>query len=546
MTLNKNSNLFYFCSFFIIWFVTFCIEYLYRDSIPLFICNDSYQYLDIAQNIYLNKQSNGLIKFALNLYYDEIAHFKYDFGNLKPYHFPSYSYYLSLFYHIYNNNNFVIYFSQYIAFIIFSIASFLIVNQYLNKKTSFWLVILSMFTTSVILYISDSGKEIIFSGLSLLAFYFGIYSPNRQKILTQILLCLILTFMSITRSFYLLEAFIIVLYNNFSFKYLERNPLIFTKIISKILNIFLIFIIPLLTYFYCYYYLQHHMFIYDNRTDIYGGKTFDDIILRFFLNAIFNYFWIFLHFIQRFNDFNDLSTTFDFYHLSIPWFISITGSITWLISKLKNLLNRKINIEKLDLIFLFNLILIISISIRFSPNGYRLTMSFVPIVFMYFYLNFIILNKYKILLYGFLLVNFIYLIDSQILYNKINAQNIDRNEKIKEIIYKFNAKKVVVGAMLFPHQFLLPLYHNYPDDIYFFHHFNSANLCDDLQNYSQHNINFDILIIGYEEKLFKNFKKDNCKFIIENFYVIDINEYGLTYINKDKIRSSAILKNQKI
>jgi hypothetical protein len=542
VNLYKNNNISYFFGFLIIWLIVFIIEYFYRDGIPLFICNDSYQYLDIAQNIYQNKTLNGLIKYALNIYYDEIAHFKYDLGDLKPYHFPSYSIYLSLFYHIYDNHNFVIYFSQYIAFMIFSIASFLIFNQFISKKTSFILTILTMFTTSIVLYISDCGKEILFSGLSLLVFYFGIYSPYRQKISLQILMCFLLTFMSITRNFYLLQALIIVIYNNFSFKFLEKNPLIIRKISHKILYIILIFLIPLIAYFYCYHVLQYHLFLFNNRTDIYGGNSFNDLILRIFSNGFFSCIWLFPYFFQRIIDPNNYSMI-TLFPLTVLWLIALTTIAIWLISKLKLFIKiKKIFFRRDDLIFAFYATMILLIIIRFSANGFRLTMGFMPFAYLFFYQNFIKNNKFKYFLYFFIFTLFVYLMDFNRIYHNYSRQNYQKNLYIKELIAKFDARKVVIDASFFQFNYLLPIYYYFNNNIYFFSFFNPPFLCDELQNYKQHFIDFDMIFVNYEQNLFLNYSTDNCRFINDNFQIVDINKYGYAYLNKSKIPSSYHLK----
>jgi hypothetical protein len=535
MTFNKNNNFFYFFGFLVIWFAIFTIEYFYNNGIPLFISNDSFQYLEIAKNFFVNESPHGLIKYALDLYYDEIAHFKYDLGDLKPYHFPSYSFYLSLFYHIYDNNNFVIYFSQYIAFIIFSFSGFLILNQYTDKKTSFILIILAMLTTSIVFYISDSGKEILLSGLSLLAFYLGIYSKNQQKIYNQIILCIILTFLSVTRSFYLLQAFIIALNGIFSFKFVEQNKYISDKINQKIIFAILIFFIPLISYFYCYYLIEYHLFFYDNRTDIYGGRNWQDLLIRITNNIYLAIFGLYLNYIQRLFDNETPLLLFFAFHLFLPFFINFIGLFIWaknhlsIIFKTHNLL-----LKKIDLIYLFFTILTFFILIRFSANGYRLIIGIMPIIYLYFYQNFILKNKFRFILLGFLITNLLFIIDSRIIYKFISKYIYNANLYVKDTIIKYNAKFIATDFQLFKPE-ILPYYHIFPDNIYFLNFGRAKNLCDDLQNYHQHNINFDLIFISFNTNLFANFKNDNCTFIIDNFQIVDINIKGIVYLNKSKI-----------
>ena len=256
---EKNITYFYFFAF--IWVIFFIIQYYFFNGIPNFISNDSFQYLSIAKDIYRDKKSTGLINYALNLYYDELALFNYDFKKLKPYHFPSYSAFLSLFYYIYNNDNFVIYASQYISFLIFSISSFLVINNYQKKSTAFFLTILSICCSPIILYISDSGKEILCSGLAMLGIYLGMYYKKRNDLKIIAILSLIFTFLSITRNFYLLLAFLIFIFRSIptKFKLDDINETTKTK------SIFFIFVfgIPLIAYIYCYYFIEIHLFIFD-------------------------------------------------------------------------------------------------------------------------------------------------------------------------------------------------------------------------------------------------------------------------------------------
>ena len=183
---QREKNINYFCFFAIIWAIIFITQYYCFNGIPSFIANDSFQYLSIAKDIYRDQKSTGLINYALDLYYDEIALFNYDFNNLKPYHFPSYSAFLSLFYFIHNNDNFVIYSSQYLSFLIFSISSFLVINNYQKKSTAFFLTLICFCCSPIILYISDSGKEILCSGLGMLGIYLGMYYKKRNNLLTII------------------------------------------------------------------------------------------------------------------------------------------------------------------------------------------------------------------------------------------------------------------------------------------------------------------------------------------------------------------------
>ena len=295
---EKNNN---YCYFFIVfWALISILFYFIFKGIPNFVCNDSFQYLSIAHDIYTDKKSTGLINYALDLYYDELALFKYDFNNLKPYHFPSYSAFLSLFYFIYDNHNFVIYFSQYLSFVIFSISTFLVISNYHQKRTAFFITLISFFCTSIIYYISDSGKETLCAGLAMLAIYLGMYYKKRNNFIIIISLSLIFTFLSITRNFYILLSFLIFIFRALPTKYKEDE--VSETLKTKSIFFFFVFLIPLIAYIYCYYFNEIHLFIFENRTGFYGGKTFQDLLIRIFANFILGVCVFFVQYFQFFLD----------------------------------------------------------------------------------------------------------------------------------------------------------------------------------------------------------------------------------------------------
>ncbi len=186
--------------------------------------------------------------------------------------------------------------------------------------------------------------------------------------------------------------------------------------------------------------------------------------------------------------------------------------------------------------------MILFIITRFSANGYRLTMGFMPFAFLFFYQNFIKNNKFKYLLYFFIFTLFVYLMDFNRIYHNYSRQNYQKNLHIKELIAKFDARKVAIDANFFQFNYLLPIYYHYNNNIYFFSFFNPSFLCDELQNYKQHFIDFDMIFVNYEQNLFLNYSTDNCRFIIDNFQIVEINKYGYAYLNKSKIPSSYHLK----
>lgn len=540
--LYSNSHYLYFLLFF--WAIIFSLEYLYRNGIPFFLCNDSFQYLSIAHKIYLSGKINGATNYAIDIYYDEIALFGYDLSNIKPYHFPSYSIFLSLFYHIFENHNFVIYASQYIAFIIFSFSSFLVLNQYLDKNKSLVITLVTMVSTPIILYISDCGKEILLSGLSLLVFYFGLYHKNKYSLKVQFFLCFILTLMSITRNFYLVLALLIFFYNCLPRKFLKiensESENRFKNNKQIILYFVLIFLIPLCAYIFCYYFLDLHLFIYDNRTDIYGGKSLKDLGLRVFFNLYIGVNYYFIQYIQFiFVDNFKIKNLNSLFHLYAMWGISIITLGIYFLEELKNIrTTRTLKISKLLIIKIFFGLIVFSVIVRFSLNGYRLTTGFMPIIYYYLYQKFfygkkLIQKKFFIF---FLIINIIF-IASFIKTSKHTASYFDKlNQNIKNIISLYNAKKIALNVNYTPSPHLSPMYHYYSPNIYFFTSIVDKNLCEDLANYHEHYLDFHLIFMGYGNKIIMNYSQNNCDFIIKNFELVDINQYGLVYANKSILK----------
>jgi hypothetical protein len=535
--LQQEKNIIYFCFFAIIWAIFFVVQYYFFNGIPRFISNDSFQYLSIAKDIYRDQKSTGLINYALDLYYDELALFNYDFNNLKPYHFPSYSAFLSLFYFIYNNDNFVIYASQYLSFLIFSISSFLVINNYQKKSTAFFLTVICFCCSPIILYISDSGKEILCSGLAMLGIYLGLYYKKRNNLRIIFTLCLIFTFLSITRNFYLLLALLIFIYRAIPTKYKADD--IKETLKTKSIFFFFVFLIPLMAYIYCYYFIEIHLFIFDNKTNIYGGRNLDDLIIRIMNNLLLGVFVFFVQYIQYLLDKFHFNTSTSLFYSYQTFGFTIIGFYFYFKTELKNIfINKNIKISKLLIINLFYLTLFLVIIIRFSLLGYRLTIGYLPIAFIIIYQTFSFKNLLKKsqfsanisskFLVFFLFVNFFYNIKFSENNIPVIAKSEEINNYVKNKIDATKSKKVVAEITYFNQSHHMPLLHKFPSDVYFLSHwqYEKKNLCEDLSNYHEHKIDFDIIFTRTE------YHEKNCEFINNNFYLEEKNEYGLVYLKK--------------
>jgi hypothetical protein len=535
--LQQEKNIIYFCFFAIIWAMFFVIQNYFFNGIPHFISNDSFQYLSIAKDIYRDKKSTGLINYALDLYYDELALFNYDFKNLKPYHFPSYSAFLSLFYFIYNNDNFVIYASQYLSFLIFSISSFLVINNYHKKSTAFFLTIICFCCSPIILYISDSGKEILCSGLGMLGIYLGMYYKKRNNLLIIIVLSIIFTFLSITRNFYLLLAFLIFIFRAIPSKYKTDDAKETLK--TKSIFFFFVFLIPLIAHIYCYYFIEIHLFIFDNRTSIYGGRNLDELIFRIMTNFLMGFFVFFVQYIQYFLDNFNYSNSTALFNLYQTLGFTIIGFYFYFKTEIKNIfINKNIRISRLFIVNLFYLILFSAIIVRFSVLGFRLTIGYLPLAFMTVYQSFSFKNLLKKTQFSsnifskfivfFLIINFFYNIKfSENAIPKITKSE-EVNNYVKNKIDATKSKNVVAQINFFRESHYMPLIYKFPPDVYFLSHwhFENKNLCEDLTNYHEHNLDFDIIFTR------TIFNEKNCDFINENFYLYENNQYGFVYLKK--------------
>ncbi len=529
----KERNISYINFFVVFWATIFIAHYYFFNGIPNFICNDSFQYLSIAHDIYNDKKSTGLINYALDLYYDELALFNYDFNELKPYHFPSYSAFLSIFYYIYDNHNFVIYFSQYLSFLIFSISTFLVLSHYHKKQTALFLTLICFFCTAIIHYISDSGKEILCSGLAMLGIYLGLYYKNRNSLKIILILSIIFTFLSITRNFYLILSFLIFAFRALPSKYKEKD--LEENFNTKLTFFFLVFLIPLLAYIYCYHFIEIHLFIFDNRAGFYGGKNLKDLFLRTFSNLILGIFIFFTQYFQYVIDSFKLIGMTTLFGLYQTFGFSLIGICFYFKREIKNFFVKKnIKVSKLFIVNLFFALLLLSVIVRFSLLGYRLTMGYLPIVFMLFYQTFFFQKDFKkirflknfatIFFIFFIFVNFTYNILFLVAHKNSTQESKKLNDHAKSIIAETNSKKIVASSDYFNIAHLMPHMHQYSSDIYFFSSWKYKNLCEDLMNYHEHKIDFDIIFASRE------FNKEKCDFVETNFYLKTIDSYGAIYI----------------
>jgi len=161
-------------------------------------------------------------------------------------------------------------------------------------------------------------------------------------------------------------------------------------------------------------------------------------------------------------------------------------------------------------------------------------MGYLPIVFMLIYQTFFFQKNFKkthflknygtIFLIVFIIINFIYNILFVVHNKKSVIESKKLNDYVKSIITETNSKKIVASSSYFYKSHLLPLFHQYSSDIYFFSNWRFKNLCDDLMNYHEHKIDFDIIFSG------RKFEKHKCDFVEKNFYLKTVDSYGAIYV----------------
>ena len=126
----------------------------------------------------------------------------------------------------------------------------------------------------------------------------------------------------------------------------------------------------------------------------------------------------------------------------------------------------------------------------------------------------------------FIFVNFTYNILFFVAHKNSTQELTKLNDYVKSIIAETNSKKIVASNDYFNKSHLMPLVHEYSKDIYFFSSWIDKNLCEDLMNYHEHKIDFDIIFAN------NKFEKKECEFINKNFYLKTIDSYGAIYIKK--------------
>jgi hypothetical protein len=256
--------------------------------------------------------------------------------------------------------------------------------------------------------------------------------------------------------------------------------------------------------------------------------------MRIFTNllGILVFFCQYFEIIKNKFQFNGLLGFFGYYNI---FGISSLFLANYFIKQIKLFFIKKnILITKTLLINLFFLMMSLSIIIRFNLLGYRLLIGIAPFIVLAIYQSdfvqealFAKIPKSKnlkfILLAIILAITLIFNI-AFIITKKNSFQKIDEIEHYTlKKIYEFNAKNILSSIGYFKLSHNMPLFFLYPRDNSFLIIWNPDYFCEDLYNYHQHNIDFDIIFFEHDPR-------KNCLFIEKNFILEEENEFGFTFI----------------
>jgi hypothetical protein len=513
--LGKKINILFLLAIIIITFQA--IIFFIADGRSFFLINDSYgYYFTEAKNIYRQGSLHDISKLILDLYFDQIREANYDFAQIKPYHFPVYSSYLSIFFHFSENEFFIVALSEFFPCLIMLYFSYLILINYFSSKKSFTIIVLAFLCSPIVIFTCDSNAEIFAGSLIILSFYLGLFAKKREGFLYYFCYFLVNSILFLRIKFLVGISILCLIYRILPIKYTEENKKIEKKNIIFLL-IFAIFLPSAISY-YAYENLNlhlhddhdfKHLFSFEKIYDL-----FDRLVVNLFQILVTNLWYgaVFLTFVIG---------LFFYWHEIYKIFLL-----------------RKIS--KILVIYSFGFLFFISILVFYGTDGYRMLISFYPFVFIVIYENRNILKKIKFCnrnlfalrtLLVFTMITFFYNNYSTIKNFPDHQEKMMIKTKILEkIMDQYEAKNVVINLGFFDQLFRLPFMHLLSQDKYIFMIWNVDKTCEIINGYAQDNFEFKFLILP------KNLKSE-CDFIAKN-YKTEINSYKelnedlLIYIKK--------------
>jgi hypothetical protein len=490
--LNKKLNILFLFGFLIavfqvsIFFIT--------DGNYFFLINDSYgYYFTEAKNIYRQGSIHDISKLILDLYYDQIREANYDFNQIKPYHFPIYSSYLSIFFHFSNNEFFIIALSQFFPCLIMLFFSHLILINYCSSKKSLTMIVVAFLCSPIVIFTCDSNAELFSGALIILSFYLGLFAKKREGFFYYLAYFLVSYLLFLRIKFLVAISILCLIYRILPTKYNEENK----KIDQKNIIFFLIFaiILPSTISYYAYEYLNwHHLKLHDFK-NLFSFNS-DNLLIT--LSLIFNP---------------------NTWYLAI-FLIFFTGSFFYCYEIRSIFLLKKIS--KISIINSCGFLFFISLITFYTPDGYRMLISFYPFILLSIYENF---KKFKKINFPsknlFMLKVFLILILTIFLYNNFSIikfshnhqrKMIEKTEILEKIMNQYNVKNVVINLNFFDKWFRLPFMHLLSPERYVFMAWkNNYRICNLLSEYDQDSFKFELLILP------KNLS-EKCDFIAKNYF----------------------------
>jgi hypothetical protein len=508
--LGKKINILFLLAILIITFQA--IIFFIADGRSFFLINDSYgYYFTEAKNIYRQGSLHDISKLILDLYFDQIREANYDFSQIKPYHFPIYSSYLSIFFHFSENEFFIVALSAFFPCLIMLYFSYLILINYFSSKKSFTIIVLAFLCSPIVIFTCDSNAEIFAGSLIILSFYLGLFVKKREGFLYYFCYFLVNSILFLRIKFLVGISILCLIYRILPIKYTEENKKIEKKNIIFLL-IFAIFLPSLIAY-YAYEHLNLHLIKFRDLKDIFSFNL-NNLIISAILILDLRYWYM-------------------------PVFLTfIAGLFFYWHEIYKIFLLRKIS--KILVIYSFGFLFFISILVFYGTDGYRMLISFYPFVFIVIYENRNILKKIKFCNRNLFALRTL-LVFTMIAFFNNNYSTIknipDHQEKmmiktkiLEKIMDQYEAKNVVINLDFFDQLFRLPFMHLLSQDKYIFMIWNDDKTCKILNGYAQDNFEFKFLILPKNLKLECDFIAKNYKTEINSYK--ELNEDLLIYIKK--------------
>ena len=497
------------------------LTYFITGGNLVFNSNDSFlYYLNEAKNIYEQKSMHDISKVLINIYLPYIDQTNIGFKDTpKPYHFPLYSIYISLFFYVTKNFFLIGVLSQMLLALGFLQFLFLILNNFYNKSVSFIFCTLFFLISPMFLLVADVSYELWTGCFILMIFYFGLFARNRDDLRYYLLMFVAINFSVLRVKYFILIPLMIWCYRLLPTKYNEEVKRISTK--NAFLYLILLIILPILIQYYCYNILVWHKF----SDLLYMHDGLKEYVFPIFSRMAYNLIYIF-------------SDGFYFYHNRFLVFINLIGLIFFIIHLWD--IVKKQKLKRFDVIIIFNYILFCSITVLYVPDGFRMLLSCAPFVLIMIYRNHHIFKKifyfnYKkpfiiliIIVFGnFLIKNITWISFRNEDFLIYNEQNI----KINKILNEYNINKSATNFWLFKN-YLVPMMHIY-DNKYFLIYDSIKNYCAD---YEKNPDNVELMPIIFSNELNDLVKEEKCLSILEKYE--KFKKYDIEfYLKKDIIIS---------